>query len=262
MESLFRYVAEPSACGYLPDRQWSLEYEFVAALSPAEYQQRMLEGWRRFGRMLFRPQCPSCRACQALRVPVERFRPSRSQRRARQRNEGEVVLRIGPPRLTREKLALYDRYHEFQSAAKGWPEHPAHDAGSYRNSFLDQPFPVEEWCYFLRQRLVGVGYVDALLGVPAAPAPDAPGRVPLATVDGTPMPGGLSAIYFYYDPRERRRSLGTWNVLCVIDEARRRGLPWVYLGYHVAGCASLEYKADFAPNQARQEDGHWREFRG
>jgi arginine-tRNA-protein transferase len=262
MESLFRYVAEPSGCGYLPDRLWSLEYELVASLSPAEYQRRMLEGWRRFGRMLFRPRCPACQACQALRVSTERFRPDRSQRRARARNEGVVTLRIGPPRLTREKLALYDRYHAFQVEAKGWPEHGPRDAAGYRESFLDQPFAVEEWCYSLGGRLVGVGYVDAVLGAPAAPAPDAPGRVPLALADGVPLEGGLSAIYFFYDPEERKRSLGTWNVLCILAEARRRGLPWAYLGYFVAGCPSLEYKAAFAPNQVRHADGGWRDFRG
>ena len=33
MESLFRYLAPLSTCGYLPDRNWRLEYEMVAELS-------------------------------------------------------------------------------------------------------------------------------------------------------------------------------------------------------------------------------------
>src|SRR5271154_3773437 len=81
MESLFRYVAAPSRCGYLPDRNWSLEYEYVAEMTAAEYQRRMLEGWRRFGTMLFRPACSPCTACQAVRVVVADFQPDRSQRR-------------------------------------------------------------------------------------------------------------------------------------------------------------------------------------
>jgi leucyl-tRNA---protein transferase len=262
METLFRYVAAPSRCGYLPDRDWSLEYEQVAALSPAEYQQRMLQGWRRFGAVLFRPACPSCTACQALRVPADRFRPDRSQRRCRRANEGVVTLRIGRPAVTRAKLRLYDRYHAHQSDARGWPQHPAKDAESYADSFVRQPFAVEEWRYFLGDRLVAVGYVDALLPVSASPSSaDAPGRVPLAVVGGEPLAGGLSAIYFFYDPDERHRALGTWNVLCLLDEARRRGLPWVYLGYYVPGCLSMEYKARFAPNEVRGPDGVWRPFR-
>src|SRR6266446_4363105 len=104
MESLFRYVAPPSTCGYLPDRRWSLEYEMVTAISADEYQLRLLQGWRRFGGMLFRPQCPACQACQSLRVDAALFRANRSQRRARRLNDGQIELRIGAPAVSRTKL--------------------------------------------------------------------------------------------------------------------------------------------------------------
>ena len=236
MESLYRFVAPVSPCGYLPDREWSLEYEHVASVSRAEYLQRLRQGWRHFGHMLFRPRCPACRACQSLRVLADRFRPDRGQRRARKANDGDVRLVIGDPFVSRQKLALYDRYHAYQTDQKGWPEHPAKDPESYAESFVYNPFPVEEWCYYVGSRLVGVGYVDTL-------------------------PAGMSAIYFYYDPDERGRSLGTYNVLRVLDVARARGLPYVYLGYFVAGCRSLEYKSRFAPNEVLGPDGDWRLFR-
>jgi arginine-tRNA-protein transferase len=249
MESLYRFVTAPATCTYLPGQRASLEYEIVRRVSKAEYQARMLEGWRRFGHQLFRPACAACTACRSLRVDAARFRPDRSQRRARRDNEGAVRLEIGEPSVTDEKLRLYDRFHEHQSAAIGWPYHGAKDEDSYRGAFVVQPFPTEEWRYFLRDQLVGVGYVDAL--PPARGATDA----------GEPLRGGLSAVYYFYDPDEKRRSLGTWNVLCVIAEAARRGLPFAYLGYYVEGCRSLEYKARFAPNQLRDPDGVWRDFR-
>jgi leucyl-tRNA---protein transferase len=236
MESLFRYVSPPSECGYLPDRLWELEYEYVLSLTPTEYMQRMLQGWRRFGTMLFRPQCRTCTACRPIRVVVDHFRPNRSQRRCRQRNEGVVERRIGVPKVTPAKLELYDRFHAFQSETRGWPWHDPKDAASYHQSFVENPFPTEEWCYYLGRKLVGVGYVDAL-------------------------PDGLSAIYFVHDPAHRERSLGTWNVLSVLDEAHVRGLPHVYLGYYVEGCPSMEYKCRFLPNQVRHPDGSWRDFR-
>ena len=240
-------MSRPSPCGYLPDQVWSLEYDYVAEMTAAEYLQRMLEGWRRFGSRLFRPMCPSCRACQALRVRAAEFRPDRSQRRVRKANEGEVSLRIGRPTITRAKLELYDRYHAHQALIKGWPEHAPRDAGGYIDSFVDNPFPIEEWCYSIGNRLIGVGYVDHL--------PDPPADQP------EPGKEGLSAIYFFYDPEERGRSPGTWNVLCLIDEAVRRGLPYVYLGFYVAGSPSMAYKPRFAPNEVRGTDGVWRAFR-
>jgi arginyl-tRNA--protein-N-Asp/Glu arginylyltransferase len=240
MESLFRFVAPPSRCGYLPAQQWSLEYEYVGEMTSLEYLQRLTDNWRRFGHTLFRPVCVGCQACRSLRVRAAHFRPNRSQRRCRNANAGQVELRIGVPAVTRTKLALYDRYHAYQAEDKGWPRHPAKDAASYEESFVNHPFAVEEWCYYLGRRLVGVGYVDCMR---------------------EKHEGGLSAIYYFYDPDLAERSLGTWNVLCVLEETRRRGLPYAYLGYHVEGCRSLEYKARFVPNQVREPDGIWRSYR-
>jgi arginine-tRNA-protein transferase len=75
------------------------------------------------------------------------------------------------------------------------------------------------------------------------------------------VPEGLSAIYFFYDPDERERSLGTYNVIAILREAAARKIPYVYLGYYVEGCRSLEYKARFRPNEVIHPDGRWRLFR-
>lgn len=234
MESLFHYVAPPSSCGYLPQETWRLEYEFVRQMTPVEFSQRLLAGWRRFGGMLFRPQCPACTACQSLRIDVERFQPNRSQRRCWAANAGTVEVRIGAPAVSPEKLDLYDRYHAFQADFKGWPCHEPKDADEYARSFVDNPFPTLEWCFYLSGRLIGVGYVDDL-------------------------PGLLSAIYFFYDPDERQRSLGTFNVLCQIKHAAARQIPFLYLGYYVRGCRSMQYKATFAPNQVLHDE-MWNDF--
>lgn len=227
----YRFLPDPTPCGYLPDRQWRLEYVQVEGMTEDEYAACLLQGWRRFGRTLFRPRCPSCSACRSLRVDVSRFRPNRSQRRTRRANEGEVALRIGEPAADRDALDLFALFHDHRSRTRGWPWHDD-DPESFRESFLDNPFPVEQWRHELDGTLIGLGFVDVL-------------------------PIGLSAIYHVHDPAHERRSLGTWNVLLLIDEARRRGLPHVYLGYHVAGCSSLAYKARFRPFQILDRDGRW-----
>jgi arginine-tRNA-protein transferase len=167
-----------------------------------------------------------------VRVTTATFEPDRSQRRCLAAN-GEVRLVIGTPEVTEEKLDLYDRFHAFQVDHVGWPSHGPKDAGDYAESFVDNPFPTQEWCYYLGDKLVGVGYVDRL-------------------------PEGLSAIYFFHDPNERKRSLGTFNVLSVIRKAAEYALPHVYLGYFVEGCRSLEYKVRFRPNEVLGADGVWR----
>lgn len=235
MQTLFRYVSPPHACSYLPDQTAQLENELVSNLTAEEYQALLLRGWRRFGGVLFRPRCPACQACQSIRVDVQRFRPNRSQRRTWGFNWEAIKPRIGPPEITPAKLRLYDRFHAFQAERLGWPDHPPKDADSYLESFVNNPAFTQEWCYYLQGRLVGIGYVDEL-------------------------PAGLSAIYFFYDPALRDRGLGVFNVLCLLERAWELALPYLYLGYYVAGCRSLVYKAGYRPNQVLAPDGTWRDF--
>jgi len=231
VDASLRFFAPPARCEYLPDETARLEYVQVDQMSAAEYLEWLRRGWRRFGHVMFRPSCPSCRKCQSLRVPAASFAPHRTQLRIWKTNAGVVTITVGEPSPSAETRALYDKFHRYQQSAKGWPA-PEPDGGDL---FAVNPFPTEEWRYAVDGQLAAVGYVDAL-------------------------PDGLSAIYFFYDPGERRRSLGTFNVLAIIDEARRRGLPWVYLGYYVEGCRSVEYKARFAPNEVLRPDGTWVSF--
>ena len=171
MESALIFLSIASPCEYLPDRIWQLRSELVPHLRPADYMQRLQQGWRRFGYEMFRPECPSCRMCQSLRVPVATFRPNPTQRRAWKRNQGEVTVRVGAPSLSRDRLDLWARFHRHGHETKGWPASAGDDPGM----MLENPFRTEEWTYYVGNRLIAVAYVDAL-------------------------PEALSAIYCYYDP--------------------------------------------------------------
>jgi leucyl-tRNA---protein transferase len=232
MISLYMFVTPPGACSYLPGQQSRMKYNVVSELTADEYQTLLDYGWRRFGHSLFRPDCTHCQACQSLRVDVPGFRPNQSQRRAMKANADTRRI-IGPPDVSHEKLELYDKFHAHQAATVGWRDRGPEDAVAYVESFVTNPFATEEWCYYVGDSLVGVGYVDRL-------------------------PRGLSLIYFYHDPDHRDRSLGTFNVLSALADARGAGLPYVYLGFHVAECRSLAYKANFRPHQRRDNTlGDW-----
>jgi len=228
------FTSPPSRCEFLPDRVQQLRYEVAPEIRPAVYMDRLREGWRRFGYVIFRPDCGSCQMCQSLRVPVSTFHWSESQRRVWRKNQASITLRIhNHPSSSAEKLDLLARFQQYGHEAKGWPAEGGDDLGL----LLANPFPTEEWCYYLGDRLVGVGYVDTL-------------------------PEELSAIYFYHDPLERHRSLGTYNVLSILASARERGLRHVYLGYYVEGCRSLDYKARFRPNEVLRTRENWEPFVG
>lgn len=231
MDEVEAFITPPAPCEYLPHETSRMVYVLDHDLQARQYNRFLRAGWRRFGAAVFRPECPSCAKCQSVRIPVDTFRMNESQRRAWKRNAADVTLRIGTPRSTPDRREVYRRFHAQREVTRGWTA--AED--DHLDSFVDNPFPTEEWTYWIGERLVGVGYVDALAS-------------------------GLSAIYFFWDPAEQRRALGTFNVLRIVDAARERALPHVYLGYYVEGCGSLEYKAAFRPNEVLGPDG-WVPFR-
>ena len=61
------------------------------------------------------------------------------------------------------------------------------------------------------------------------------------------MADGLSAVYSFFDPIDKRKSLGTKIILTLIDLALQYRLPNVYLGYWVSGSQKMSYKAKFQP---------------
>ncbi|GIR83075.1 MAG: hypothetical protein CM15mP84_08230 [Cellvibrionales bacterium] len=74
------------------------------------------------------------------------------------------------------------------------------------------------------------------------------------------MLDGLAAIYSFFDPDQPQRSLGTEAILLQIREAKAMDLPFVYLGYWIAGCQKMSYKARFSPLELFV-DGQWQQHK-
>lgn len=226
-----RFVNASETCSYLGDRPSRTAYEYVAELTPEEYERRMNEGWRKFGRLVFKPVCAACQECRPVRVPVAEFTPDRGQRRVLRRN-ADLTVTAGPPDLDAEHLALYYRYHAARSEAKGWPEQ-APSAEEYALTFLDNPLPAIELQVRRGETLVAFVHLDM-------------------------TPNVISAIYHVHAPELAERSLGTFSILQTLDYARAAGRAYVYLGYYVAGCGSMAYKARFKPCEFLSPQGEWR----
>jgi arginine-tRNA-protein transferase len=216
------FVSVEPACAYLPDQIARTEIYELEGLTSREYGSLLERGWRRFGNRFFRPRCPGCSACTPLRVPVATFRPGRDQRRAARRC-GDVSIAIGRPVADRERLDGYNRWQQSRQARRAWA--PAQlDLDQYEASYCF-PHPwAREMTYRIDGKLAAVGLVDE-------------------------TPSALSSVFFYFDPDFEKRSLGTFGALAEIAAATRFGIPYLYLGYWVAGCPSLAYKANFNPHE-------------
>jgi len=222
------YLTQPHACSYLENQQAvSLIVDPAATIDTSRYSALSGYGFRRSGAHVYRPQCPDCKACIPVRIPVADFKPKRTQKRILRRNEDMSVHRI-KPEFSDEHFALYLRYQTCRHPGGGMDD-PNPD--KYMG-FIKSP-AIETLLYEFRQGadLMAVAVVDQLTQA-------------------------LSSVYTFYDPRAKNRSLGVYTLLWTIEEAQRLRLNWLYLGYWIAECPKMSYKDQYRPLEAFVE-GHW-----
>jgi arginine-tRNA-protein transferase len=223
-------------CSYLPGRVARNRAFLAERMPPQLYHELMNAGFRRSGTFLYQPICSGCRACEPIRVPVATFVPSKSQRRVWRKNQ-DLQVAVGLAEPTEEKFELYGRYvRERHNPEREEGEEGEEDRESFLEFLYHSPVETIEFTYRrpADQKLIGVGLCDICAQ-------------------------SLSSVYFYFDPIEsKRRGLGTFSSLQEIAWARKKNIPYYYLGYFVRGCAAMSYKANFAPNELLHPDGVWR----
>ena len=207
-------------------------YRQLRRLTLEESDARFAMAERRVGSALYGTRCPTCRACEGLRIPVVGHRLSKSQRRVRNRAEGRITVEVGRVSFSDEKLALFAK-HKEQRGLSTEDELAVICERTYTQWLIQSCMLTLEMRYYLEGRLIAVGVLD--VGARS-----------------------LSSVYFYFDPSPEvsKLSLGTYSVLCELDLARRTGRDHLYLGLYVEDCRHLVYKGTFYPHE-RLVGGEW-----
>jgi leucyl-tRNA---protein transferase len=215
------FVVDNKPCPYLDNKMANTQYKMIPYCSKEQCQSFIDHGWRRFGKLFFRPQCVGCDECKSMRIRLNAFRFSKSQKRVLKKNSETKVI-ICKPTLSQEHLNMYDRYHAYMRDKKGW-ETESINSQDYYHSFVDGHHDYGlEFLYVIGGELAGVALVDHL-------------------------EDGLSSIYCYYDHKYREYSIGTFSILKQIEYAKKMELAYIYLGYWVKENESLSYKSKYAP---------------
>ncbi len=201
------------------------QQQFVSL--PDILMQKFLEaGFRRNGNSIYTMVCPGCRKCIPIRLNPEEFTPNRNQKRVLRRN-GDLEISMGELRITEEKLSLCGQFLDERFPGRGNSA-----VGYYGTFFANSVCATIEIEYRLGKKLVGVSIID--LGAE-----------------------WLNAVYFYFDPLEKKRSLGTYNILHLVNLCKSNKIQTLYLGYLIKEVGAMNYKEHFRPHYLL-EDGVWK----
>ena len=227
MTNLKLGITQEFDCNYLEDHKERL-LVVIDDLSQqsAVYDFLMFQGFRRSGEQVYKPHCVNCNACQSLRLPVNRFKPSKSQKRLLNRNK-HFSIKIS----TDEKPAYYPLFEKYintlHSDGTMYPATKAQFDGFIFTKVTDQLF-IE---IYDGEKLISVAVTDA-------------------------MPIALSAVYTFYDPEYRANGLGIYSILQQIKHTQSLGKEYLYLGYQIDECQKMNYKNKFYPHE-RLIENRW-----
>ena len=208
-------------CSYLQEKKQTTHYKIIDNCALQSSESLIQRGFRRFGKMYFRPICPDCNECKSIKIDAKNYVFSKSARRII-RKANAIRQYLQKPTLTKEHLKLFEKYHLYMSEKKGW-QYSQTSPDHYYNSFVmgHEDFGYEV-LYFDEDKLIAVDLIDILQE-------------------------GISSIYFYYDPQYAKFSLGKLSLYQQILFAQNTQRRWIYLGYYVKDCPSLAYKAQYKP---------------
>jgi arginine-tRNA-protein transferase len=220
-EPINLYLSAEHECSYLPTRQAnSLFIDPSKEMSSELYSELIQRGFRRSGSHVYTPYCKKCHDCIPVRLNVQNFILSRSQKRCRNKNKTIIVTEVSDT-YHEAHYQIYADYVRSRHAGGGMDEP---DQEKYLD-FLTAKWSTSVFFEFKENnQIIGVAVTDIVTS-------------------------GLSAVYTFFEPSPlyQKRSLGVYSILWQAQEAKQRGLEWLYLGYWIKDCHKMNYKDKYQP---------------
>ncbi len=233
LQKLQFYVTTPYPCGYIAN---NLAQSLIASphhvVDAQVYSELIKQGFRRSGKFAYRPHCEHCNQCVPVRIILDQFTPTRSQKRA-YKQHNDLTAKLLPLEYHQKHFTLYQQYQSNR--------HPSESELSKTTRNEEK----EQYQQFLCQ-----SNVESLM----VEFSDEQGKIIIVSVIDI-VEDGVSAVYTFYDT-EQKASYGTYAIMWLIDWTKDLGLPYLYLGYWIAESQKMAYKENFQA-QEKLINGEW-----
>lgn len=215
------FVTPEHECPYLTEQKSKTIF-----LSPEIHADGLLytalinQGFRRSGDHVYRPNCDTCKACISVRIPVDSFQHSRSQKRVF--SKGSMIkVSTTPAKFTPEHYKMFEAY--INCRHKDGDMYPASEK-QYKEFLLCDWLETEYLNFY-----------------------DIRNSQLIATLVYDRVQDGYSAVYTFFDPNYSQFSLGKLAILKLIEKAKSNRVPYVYLGYWIKESQKMSYKGQYRP---------------
>ena len=230
------YVTAPQKCPYIKGK---VERKLFTALygrnSVKLNDELSLQGFRRSQKVLYRPLCTNCSACLSIRVKVNEFQYSKSQKRVINKNK-EIERIEKKPEATDEQYQIFKKYLNYRHLNGGMSDMDALEFSSMIEETNVNSQIYEYWKIINSEKkeLIAVCLTDT-------------------------NKDGLSMVYSFYDPTYKSSSLGKFMILDHINLTKSRKLNYLYLGYWIRQNSKMGYKSNYFPAEVYYKN-EWKEI--
>ncbi|KAG8218768.1 arginine-tRNA-protein transferase [Butyriboletus roseoflavus] len=259
------------------------------------YQKMIDHGWRRSGSYCYAPDLRrSCCPQYTIKLDALAFKPSRSQRKLLNRwnrfvQDGGNVDAI-PDQSQRAAFCLASSIHRSERASFPAGEEPRHDfkVTLEQSSYTDEKYTLyvayqtqihhddDNTPRSFRRFLVQSPLISEPIPYQTPPPRHLPSHFgsyhQMYRLDGELiavgvldiLPGCVSSVYFMYNAKWEKYSLGKLSALREVALAREihdaglSSLDALYMGFYIHSCPKMSYKGEYTPSfLADPEDFTW-----
>lgn len=209
----------PRKCPYIPGKkEYLLFTDLTKFVSKKSLEKLVSRGFRRNENIFYKPNCKNCKACKSTRVLVNDFLFSKNFKRILKKNN-DLKIKIGKPKTRQEHYKLFKKYLKQR-----------HSNGDMANmTYLDfrtmleiSPVETKILHIYKNNKFFGAILYDI-------------------------YKNSFSANYSFYNPKYKNRSLGSFLILKLIEQAKKEKIEYLYLGYYIKECKKMSYKINFKP---------------
>jgi len=210
------FITPEYKCNYLPEKVAKSKVLMNDFNIKDAFSDFLAYGYRRSGHNVYIPNCKNCKECIPIRININDFFLQKSHKRLLKKNK-DLTFRLLPLHFDQEHFQLYQSYQNIKHPNGGM---------NFKNNKL--------YCQYLLETNVESKILEFRR--------DNELKIVCIFDIGE---NSLSAVYTFYDPFEKKNSLGTFSILRLLKMGHSLKKKYLYLGYYIKTNPKMSYKVNF-----------------